>query len=60
MGSFAAIVTSGSVVVLASVLGGNTQIETNDIDKIVWDSSILIFLKLGENNVWKWINNCCS
>ncbi len=35
MGSFAAIVTSGSVVVLASVLGGNTQIETNDIDKIV-------------------------
>lgn len=35
MGSFATIVTSGSVVVLASVLGGNTQIETNDIDKIV-------------------------
>lgn len=35
MGSFATIVASGSVVVLASVLSGNTQIETNDIDKIV-------------------------
>jgi hypothetical protein len=35
MATLAAIVVGGTVAVLASVLGGNTQIEGNDIDKIV-------------------------
>ena len=35
MATLATIVVGGTVAVLASVLGGNTQIETDDIDKIV-------------------------
>lgn len=35
MSTLATIVVGGTVAVLASVLGGNTQIETDDIDKIV-------------------------
>lgn len=35
MATLATIVVGGTVAVLASVLGGNTQIESNDIDKIV-------------------------
>jgi hypothetical protein len=35
MATLATIVVGGTVAVLASVLGGNTQIEGNDIDKIV-------------------------
>lgn len=35
MATLATIVVGGTVAVLASVLGGNTQIETDDIDKMV-------------------------
>jgi hypothetical protein len=35
MATLATIVVGGTVAVLASVLGGNTQIEADDIDKIV-------------------------
>ena len=35
MATLATIVVGATVAVLASVLGGNTQIETDDIDKIV-------------------------
>ena len=35
MAALATIVVGGTVAVLASVLGGNTQVETDDIDKIV-------------------------
>lgn len=36
MATLSTLVVGGTVAVLASVLGGNTQIETDDIDKMVW------------------------